>query len=120
MILADTSIWQHHFRNHDARFHELLSTGQILIHPFVIGELACGNLRRRTETLYDLALMPQAPVAGTDEVLGLVEKRRLWGKGLGFVDAHLLASVLLSAARLWTRDRRLGEAAESLGVAYQH
>jgi predicted nucleic acid-binding protein len=116
VILTDTSIWVNHFRKADPRLERHLRDGDILIHPFVVGELACGNLHRRREILRLLEELPAAPLARHEEVHELVEGRRLWGKGIGWIDAHLLASSLLSGSRLWTADRRLRSVAKSLGL----
>ena len=117
MILVDTSVWVDHFAHGNARLVGALDRNEVFSHPFVIGELACGNLRNRAEVLYLLSRLPRAPVATDDEVLGLVERRSLMGRGIGWVDAHLLASTLLSpGVRLETRDRRLSEVAGSLGI----
>lgn len=119
MILADTVIWVDHLnRGSDARMAALLEAGEIVLHPHVFGEIALGSLRNRAAILRDLAAMPFVTVAEDDEVLALIEQRRLFGIGIGLVDAHLLASALLSPeTKLWTRDRRLREAAGRLGVA---
>lgn len=95
---------------------ELLAEGLNLTHPLVIGELACGNLRYRAEILDSLRELPSATVAADDEVLALIEQQRLWGKGIGWIDAHLLASALLTGCRLWTLDRRLRTVATHLKV----
>jgi len=107
MVLIDTSVWIQHFRKVEPALVERLSEGNVLIHPFVSGELACGNLRNRATILNDLNALPPAQVASDSEVIRLVEKRRLWGQGLGWVDVHLLASALLSHCALWTFDRKL-------------
>ncbi len=118
MILADTSIWVDHLRSGDALLEELLNTAEVLCHPFVIGEIAMGNLRRREFILEDMRNLPRATVAGDEEVLAFIERRRLFGLGLGYVDAHLLAAVQLTlGAKLWTRDRRLDSAARGLRLA---
>jgi predicted nucleic acid-binding protein len=117
MILVDTSVWVDHFRNADSRLTDLLLDGQALCHSFVVGELACGNLRRRAEVLVLLRALPQLPVLASEEALGFVEAHHLMGEGLGWVDVHLLASAHVSREGLWTKDRRLGEAARRLGVA---
>jgi predicted nucleic acid-binding protein len=118
VILVDTSVWIEHLRSRNGRLEELLEGGQVLAHPFVVGEIALGNLRRRTLVLGSLADMPRASLASDDEVLDLMERRRLHGLGIGYVDVHLLASTLLSDdASLWTLDRRLHETAAMLGVA---
>ena len=115
MILADTSVWVDHFRKGSDLLADLLERQQILTHPFVIGELACGNLRNRSEILDLLSSLPSASAASDDEVLAFVESRNLMEKGIGWVDAHLLAATALTAgALLWTRDRRLGAVAEEL------
>jgi Predicted nucleic acid-binding protein, contains PIN domain len=117
MLLADTSVWVAHFRQGNPAFAEFLSEGLILMHPFVAGELACGNLKSRTALLSDLAALPLATRASDPEVLRLVEDRRLWGLGLGWIDVHLLAAALISPCRLWTLDKRLASAASQLGVS---
>lgn len=117
MILADTSVWVDHFRRGNPAFARSLVDGEILTHPFVIGELACGNLDRRAAILSLLGTLPVAVLAGHSEVLHLVESERPFGRGLGWIDAHLLASTVLSEARLWTLDLALARAASSLGVA---
>jgi predicted nucleic acid-binding protein len=116
MILADTSVWVDHLRRGNAELAQLLGEGQVLCHPFVIGELACGSLQKRTEILGLLTALPTAHVAEHDEVLLLVSARRLHGRGLGWIDAHLLGSAFLSGCVLWTLDKALSTAARSLGV----
>ena len=118
MILADTSIWVDYLGQGDADMATLLDDGQIAIHPFVIGELACGNCSNRTEVLSQLHKLPMVPVADQIEVLFFIEQRRLMGLGVGYVDVHLLVGVsLMPPTRLWTRDKRLRKAAASLGLA---
>jgi predicted nucleic acid-binding protein len=116
VILADTSVWVHHLRQGNDRLVGLLSDGQVVCHPFVIGELACGNLKNRTEVLLLLGRLPGAVPANQDEVLTLIERRRLMGRGLGWIDAHLLAAAVLQGFGLWTLDRRLALAAGALEV----
>jgi predicted nucleic acid-binding protein len=116
MILADTSVWVSHLRQGDSMLHEYLLKGRILIHPFIVGEIACGNLRSRSSILSDLGKLPLAAHADDIEVLGLVEEQLLYGKGIGWVDAHLLASARLTGCRLWTLDLRLSQIAHRLGV----
>ena len=118
MLLVDTSVWVDHLGRGSIGLDAPLSDGQVLCHPFIIGELACGNLRNRTEILSLLQTLPSVRNAEEDEVLQFIEKHRLMGKGLGYIDAHLLASSLLSHAALWTLDKRLGSAAASLGIRY--
>ena len=117
MILVDTSPWVDHLRRSNARLAALLENGQVASHPFVLGELALGSLRSRADILTYLGNLPAVPVAQHDEVLALVEGRRLMGTGIGWVDAHLLASTLLADVRLWTLDRPLARQARRLGVA---
>lgn len=117
MILADTSIWVDHLRSGLPSLAERLSEGGVLIHPWVIGELACGNLRDRSRLLQLLQGLPQAPLATDGEVMLLIERRRLMGRGIGWIDAHLLASTLLASARLWSGDQRLSVIATELGAA---
>jgi predicted nucleic acid-binding protein len=119
VILVDTSVWIDHLRHSDAHLAALLASARVLGHVWVIGELACGNLRARAEVLGLLAALPQARVAQPDEVLFFIERQRLMGRGIGYVDAHLLAATALTgSARLWTRDKRLAALARELGLAY--
>lgn len=113
-VLVDTSIWVHHLNRGNARLVELLNEGEVLCHPFVIGELACGRMRKRRQILGLLAALPQARVAGHEELLHLVDQHRLYGRGLGWIDIHLLGSGLLSSCTLWTSDKALHEAARAL------
>ncbi|HEX6161228.1 MAG TPA: PIN domain-containing protein [Thermoanaerobaculia bacterium] len=118
MILVDTSVWVDHFRKGVSALAQSLDDGEILMHPFVIGELACGNLKDRTEVLHLLHALPSATVADDAETLLFIEHRMLMGRGIGYVDAHLLAAVALTPdARLWTRDKRLAAVASDLGLA---
>ena len=118
MILVDTSVWIEHFRKGNARLSSLLSNAVVLVHPFVIGELACGNLNNRNRILNLLDDLPASRVAHDREVLFLIEHNNLMGRGVGYIDAHLLASVsLTSGASLWTVDRRLKDVAGQLGMA---
>lgn len=119
MILVDTSVWVDHLRTGDTALTGLLDEGHVLVHPFVVGELACGNLRRRGEVLVLLSELPQARHASDHEVLFFIERHRLMGLGIGYVDAHLLASVSLTeAACLWTRDKRLTNVARRLKLDF--
>ncbi len=117
MVLADTSVWIEHLRQREPRLADHLSEGLVLMHPFVFGELACGNLKNRAAILSDLQALPPAKLASNTEVLRLVDDRRLWGRGLGWIDVHLLASALLSNCRLWTLDKRLAQTATQLGLS---
>jgi predicted nucleic acid-binding protein len=117
VILVDTSVWVEHLRHRDERLVALLDSGQVLVHPHVLGELALGRLRQR-EALSDLMDLPSANVASDEEVLHLIERESLFGIGIGYVDAHLLAATRLTVgATFWTRDRRLLAAAEKLSLA---
>jgi len=117
MLLVDTSVWSDHLRRHDAALARLLEAGEVLVHPFIIGEIACGLFPRRAETLALLSALPAAPLLGLSEVLGFIERHALAGRGVGFVDIHLLASARVAGAKVWTRDKRLADAAAGLGVA---
>lgn len=116
MILVDTSLWIAHFRKGVPKLGDLLRDGLVLAHPFVVGELACGNLKNRARILADLQALPSAASAIDLEVMGLIEDHKLWGLGIGWIDSHLLAASLLSNCLLWTLDRPLLRAAESAGV----
>ncbi len=119
MILVDTSVWVDHLRRGDTQLVALLENATVLTHPFVIGEIACGSLADRATVIELLTDLPAAPLADVGEVLAFVERQRLFGKGIGYVDVHLLASVVLSGSLLWTRDKRLRAAAQGLGVEFQ-
>ena len=119
MMLVDTSVWVDHLRNGAPALAAALEQGSVLMHPFVLGELACGNLKNRGEVLRLLGDLPAAPLATDPEALDYIERRALMGRGIGYVDVHLLASaVLAGAARLWTRDKRLAAVAADLKLAY--
>jgi predicted nucleic acid-binding protein len=117
VILVDTSAWVEHLRRGLPRLVTLLQEGEVLIHPWVIGELACGNLRNRSQVLELLQGLPAATVASDAEVLLLIERERLIGRGIGYVDVHLLASARLSRCGLWTQNRRLAAVAQEQGLA---
>jgi len=120
MILVDSSVWIDHLRASEPALVELLNAGQVLTHPFVIGELACGNLRNRKAVLSLLQDLPAAPVAIEEEVLFFIERRGLMGRGIGYIDAYLLAAVSMAeTGRLWTRDKRLRAVAESISLAFE-
>jgi predicted nucleic acid-binding protein len=119
MVLVDTSIWVSHLRAGEDRLATLLEEGIVCCHPFVIGELACGNLKNRSEILSLLQALPSAEVADHEEILAFIDSHTLMGKGLAYVDVHLLGSAVLSGVSLWTADRRLAESATALGVCHQ-
>lgn len=119
MILVDTSVWIDHLREGSPALAEALEHARVLMHPFVLGELACGNLKNRSEVLELLDELPKAPTATDPEALSFIEGRALMGRGIGYLDVHLLVSVLLAGSvRLWTKDKRLAAVAAELGVAY--
>lgn len=119
MILADTSVWIAHLRWRLPDLATLLGEQQVLVHPFIIGELACGQIGQRTAILHFISELPRAALASHEEVLQFVEDRRLWGRGVGFIDFHLLASALLTGCRFWTRDRKLSGIVAELGLGWQ-
>ncbi|MCL5801651.1 MAG: type II toxin-antitoxin system VapC family toxin [Gammaproteobacteria bacterium] len=120
MILVDSSVWIDHLRAGELALVELLNTGQVLAHPFIVGELACGNLSNREAVLSLLQDLPSVPIATDEEVLFFIGRHGLMGRGIGYVDAHLLSAVSLAgAARLWTRDKRLCAIAKSLSLAFE-
>ena len=121
MILADTSVWIEHFRRNDPRLAASLEDGRIAGHPFVLGEIALGNLTRRADIVAFMQDLPQLTVATHGEVLHFIDRRGLAGLGIGYVDAHLLAAVHLSpGTALWTWDKRLAAASVRLGIAAPH
>ncbi len=118
MILIDTSIWIDHLRKGNSQAEKLLLDAEVTSHPFIIGELACGNLKNRSEILILLQALPMTPSIDLDEYLFFVDQYRLHGIGIGFVDIHLLASSKLANTPLWTADKRLKAAANSLGLSF--
>ncbi len=117
MVLVDTSVWVAHLRHGAIELEALLHGGQVVCHPFIVGELACGNLQNRSEIISLLQTLPGAIQAEHEEVMQFIEHYGLMGKGLGYIDIHLLASARLTAVALWTLDKRLNEVAIKLGVA---
>lgn len=121
MILVDTSVWIDHFRSGDTELASLLQIGQVLAHPWVTGEIALGHLSRRSEILGLLHNLPQAKPATETEVLTLIDGHQLFGLGIGYIDAHLLAATMLTAgAQLWTRDKRLAAVATRHQLAFDN
>lgn len=119
MILVDTSLWVEHLRRNVPALAVVLEENLVMMHPFIVGELACGRLNNRPQLLRLLSDLPQAPVATDFEVLDFIERRALAGRGIGYIDMHLLASVVLDgAATLWTLDKRLLLVAQDLKLAY--
>jgi predicted nucleic acid-binding protein len=120
MIVVDTAIWIDHLHHPDAYFHETLRRRQVVLHPYVLGEIMLGSLRNRERVVSRLRLLPEAQVASAAGLEALIEGQALAGSGIGYVDAHLVASALLMPeTTLWTRDRRLAAVAERLGVAHR-
>ena len=119
MILVDTSVWVDHLRRGDPGLVALLERAAVVMHPFVMGEIACGSLKDRQSLLELLHDLPGAVIATDDEAMQFIERHRLFGKGIGYIDVHLLASVALTGgAQLWTRDQRLRQVAAAMGFAY--
>jgi len=116
MTLVDTSVWVDHFRNANARLQILLRDDEVVMHPFIVGELACGNLKNRQEIMRLLSNLPSIEVAQHAEVLSLIETNRLFGRGIGWIDVHLLAAALLTHASFWTLDKRLASTALHLKI----
>lgn len=116
MILVDSSVWMDHFHNRSARLAALLDAEQVCVHPFVIGEIACGNLKNREEILALLHALPAAHKADDDEILFFIERHGLHGRGVGLVDVHLLASCLIDRCLIWTADKRLRALAEEMHI----
>lgn len=119
MILVDTSIWINHFNKSSAGLISLLDSAKVCIHPFIIGELSCGNISNRSEILALLKSLPIVETVLDDEVFTLIENKKLYGIGLGFVDVHLLASALIHNVQIWTGDKSLNNAAIKLGINSQ-
>ena len=118
MVLVDTSVWVSHLRTSNIRLKGLLNDGHVVCHPFIIGELACGNLVNRSEILSLLETLPMATYVEHEEVMQFIENCSLVGKGLGYIDVHLLASAMLTKVPLWTLDRKLNEVSSKLGIEY--
>ena len=118
MILVDTSVWIDHLRSGAPLLASVLEDGEVMMHPFVLGELACGRLENRAETLELLAALPAAPSASEDEALAFIERRKLMGRGLGYIDVHLLASAALGRISLWTRDKQLASVASEMKMRF--
>ena len=119
MVLVDTSIWVTHLRKGSLQLEKLLMDAEVMCHFFSIGELACGNLKNRNEIISLLQSLPMAPMIELDEFLFFIDRNNLMGKGIGFVDAHLLASAQLTGMPLWTADKRLQSAAEQLELTFK-
>lgn len=120
MILVDTSVWVEHLRSGTIGLETALNDGQVACHPFIIGELACGNLKKRSHILSLLDTLPKAQLADHAEVMQFIETNRLMGRGLGYIDIHLLTSAALTNISLWTLDKKLGKVASLLSLSHEH
>lgn len=118
MVLVDTSVWVVHLRNGNIGLETLLNEGHVVCHPFIVGELACGNLKNRAEILSLLQALPMAIYVEHEEVMRFIEDHTLMGKGLGYIDIHLIASAILTEIQVWTVDKKLNEIASKLGIGY--
>lgn len=118
MVLADISIWVAHLRTGNIGLETLLNNSRVVCHPFIIGELACGNLRNRKEILSLLQALPMATQTDPEEAIKFIDNHQLMGKGLGYIDIHLLASAIMTHSSLWTLDVRLKDISSLLGVKY--
>ncbi len=118
MVLVDTSVWVTHLRDGTVGLEALLNEGHVVCHPFIIGELACGNLKNRSEILSLLQALPMALHAEHEEVMRFIDNYNLMGKGLGYIDMHLLASAILTKIPLWTLDKKLREVSLKPGLKY--
>lgn len=117
-VVVDSNVWVHHWRSRNPLLMAMVDDGEVWTHPLIIGELSMGTLRDRERTLWDLTRLGRPPLATDAETRQMVEARRLWGRGIGWNDAKILASVVIGGCRLWTRDLRLDAAAGELGVAW--
>jgi len=118
MVLVDTSIWIDHLKKGNASLEKLLLDMEVVCHPFIIGEIACGNLKNRNEILSLLHALPAAPILEHDEILHFIESKKLMGTGIGLIDVHLLASAHLAHALFWTIDKKLLSASDALGISF--
>jgi predicted nucleic acid-binding protein len=118
MVLVDTSIWIDHFRNSNDQLVELLNDGEVICHPLIIGELACGHIKNRKEILSDLQALPQSSVIEHDEIMLFIDKNQIMGKGLGYIDMAILASSLVTGIPLWTFDQKLSVIAKKFNIHF--
>ena len=119
MVLVDTSIWVTHLRQGSRQLEKLLMDAEVMCHPFIIGELACGNLKNRNEIISLLQSLPMAPAVEFDELLFFIDRNHMMGKGVGFVDVHLLASAQLAGVLLWTAEKKLKSSADQLELTFK-
>ena len=118
MVLVDTSVWVSHLRDGSVGLENLLNDGEVLCHPFIVGELACGNLKNRDQILIYLQSLPMTTLAEDGEVLKFIENHQLMGKGLGYIDVHLVAAAVLTDVPLWTFDKILDKITKKIGINY--
>lgn len=118
MVLVDTSVWVDHLRIKNARLDNLLNESEVLCHPFIVGELACGNITNRVEILSLLRALPMSAIAEHNEVMSFIDNYHLMAKGLGYIDMHLLASAMLTSVPLWTLDKKLNKVSSELGLNF--
>ncbi len=118
MVLVDTSVWVSHLREGNTKFERLLNDGDVVCHPFIVGELACGNLKNRAEILSLLQALPMSIQAEHDEVIKFIENNQLMGKGLGYIDVHLLAAASLTEVLIWTIDKKLDDVSQKMGLNF--
>ena len=118
MVLVDTSVWISHLRDGNPQLEELLNDGDVMCHPLIIGELACGNMKNRVEILSLLHFLPVAEISNHEEILQFIETNRLMGKGVGIIDVHLLASAVLTDVPIWTLDKKLARVSAELNVNF--
>ena len=119
MVLVDTSVWVSHLRHGNEDLQKLLHDGEVVCHPFIVGELACGNLKNRDEILTYLQSLPMTILAEDEEVLEFIENNQLTGKGLGYIDIHLIASAVLTDVPFWTLDKPLDKFTKKIGITYR-
>ena len=120
MVLVDTSVWIDHLHTNETALNDLLRNDQVLAHPFIVGELACGNLRNRQAILRYLSKLPTSLIATHQEALVIIERHKLMARGIGYIDVHLLAATALTdTAKLWTKDKRLAKVALDLDLGYE-
>ncbi len=119
MVLVDTSVWVSHLRNGNTSLANLLNNGDVVCHPFIIGELACGNLKNRAEILSLLQALPMSIEAEHDEVMTFIENNQLMRKGLGYIDVHLLAAASLTEVSIWTIDKKLDAVSQEMGLNFK-
>ena len=119
MVLVDTSVWINHFKKSNTELKKLLLDVDVLSHPYILGEIACGNIANRKEILLLMKSLPKAETTEDEEIFEFIEQNRLYGSGLGLIDVHLLASTILSKAYLWTLDKKLSQIATKFNVCYK-